>query len=102
MKCANCGNTDKSTLFDEGDTIFCSKCSHRTRISDCQDDLVECPYCHRLRDRKAMYCLWCNNAWGNESDGDPTSVKEYDKILSDFDKDLDSSNIRYWKIRKYK
>ena len=28
--CANCGNTDKATLWDENDTFYCSKCTHRT------------------------------------------------------------------------
>ena len=26
MKCANCGNNDQKTLWDEGDTFYCSKC----------------------------------------------------------------------------
>ena len=45
MKCANCGNTDTSTLWDEGDTIYCSKCWHRTSVNTGEDDLVECPHC---------------------------------------------------------
>lgn len=60
MKCANCGNEDEKTLWDEGDTIYCSLCAHRTRISDGEDDLVECPHCHEMRDRKAYYCRNCN------------------------------------------
>ena len=54
MKCANCGNEDKKTLWDEGDTIYCSKCTHRTRKDNGKDDLVRCPCCHKMRDRKAM------------------------------------------------
>ena len=30
MKCANCGNTNESSLWDEDDTIYCSLCHHRT------------------------------------------------------------------------
>ena len=31
MKCTNCGNDNPATLWDEGDTIYCSVCTHRTR-----------------------------------------------------------------------
>lgn len=65
MKCANCGNEDPKTLWDESDTIYCSKCTHRTLVGLNIDDLVECPYCHEMRDRKAMYCRLCNTAWGS-------------------------------------
>lgn len=67
MKCANCGNSDKKTLWDEGDTFYCSKCYHRTSIKTGEDDLVECPYCHNMRDRKAYHCRHCNTAWGVEA-----------------------------------
>lgn len=44
-------------------------------------DDVECPYCHRMRDRKALCCRWCNDsAW------EPSSRKEFleiDRILKD-------------------
>ena len=63
-KCANCGNDDENTLWDEGDTIYCSKCAHRTLVSTGEDDLVVYPYCGELRDRKAYYCRNCNSAWG--------------------------------------
>ncbi|MBE6114520.1 MAG: hypothetical protein E7191_05520 [Erysipelotrichaceae bacterium] len=75
MECKNCGNTDPRTLWDEGDTIYCSKCGHRTRISDGEDDLVECPYCHRMRDRKAMYCHYCN-----DSTREPSTKEEFEEI----------------------
>lgn len=52
MRCANCGNEDENTLWDEGDTIYCSRCAHRTRTSDGEEDLVECPHCHEMRDSK--------------------------------------------------
>ena len=81
MKCSNCGNTDESTLWDEGDTIYCSKCCHRTRVDNGEDDLVECPYCHRMRDRKAMYCRWCNDSTWNPSTKE--EFEETDKILKD-------------------
>lgn len=81
MKCANCGNTNESTLWDEGDTIYCSKCCHRTSKDSGEDDLVECPCCHRMRDRKAMYCRWCNDStWMSST---PEEFEETDKILKD-------------------
>lgn len=82
MKCAYCGNEDKKTLFDEGDTFYCSICTHRTRYDDGEDDVVECPYCHRMRDRKAMYCRFCNDsAW------EPSTSEEFqeiDELLTDY------------------
>ena len=60
MRCANCGNEDENTLWDEGGTIYCSRCTHRTRTSDGEEDLVECPHCHEMRDSKAYYCRHCN------------------------------------------
>lgn len=81
MRCANCGNTDESTLWDEGDAIYCSKCAHRTSVDTGEDDVVECPYCHRMRDRKAMYCRWCNDSTWEPSTQD--EFEETDKILKD-------------------
>ena len=81
MRCANCGNTDEKTLWDEGDTIYCSKCTHRTLIETGEDDVVECPYCHRMRDRKAMYCRWCNDSTWEPSTQD--EFEETDKILKE-------------------
>ena len=63
MKCANCGNTDSNRLWDEGDTFYCSKCAHRTLYATGEDDLVKCPCCHKMRDRKAFYCRNCNDTW---------------------------------------
>ena len=74
-KCANCGNRDSRYLVDEDDTVYCQKCYHRTRKSDGKDDVVECPYCHRLRDRKAYTCRSCNSqGW------DKSSKKEFEEI----------------------
>ncbi len=81
MKCANCGNENAASLFDEGDTIYCSKCGHRTRINDSLDDSVQCPYCHRMRDKKAMYCRFCNASDWRPST--PAEFAEIDKILKD-------------------
>jgi DNA-directed RNA polymerase subunit RPC12/RpoP len=77
MRCANCGNEDESTLWDEGDTFYCSVCTHRTRYEDNEDDLLECPYCHRMRDRKAMYCRYCNDTNWEES-----TAEEFESIDS--------------------
>lgn len=61
MKCAYCGNEDEKTLWDEGDTFYCSRCTHRTRTKDGKEDLVECPRCHKMRDSKAYYCRHCGS-----------------------------------------
>ena len=81
LKCANCGNADKNTLWDEGDTIYCSRCTHRTSRNTGEDDVVECPYCHRMRDRKALYCRWCNDSTWEPST--PDEFEETDKILKE-------------------
>ena len=78
-KCANCGCTDLNSLWDEDDTFYCSRCQHRTSKITGKDDVVECPYCHRMRDRKAMYCRYCNDSvWM------PSTKEEFEEI----DKDL--------------
>ena len=82
MKCANCGNTDTSSLWDEGDTIYCSICHHRTSVASGEDDVVECPYCHRMRDRKAMYCRHCNDSTWQAST--PAEFEEIDGILKGY------------------
>ena len=97
MKCANCGNTDKNTLFDEVDTFYCSKCSHRTQAATGQDDLITCPFCGRLRDRKAHHCMWCNITLNSTNPPSEKEYKELDKELSAFEKRLTPSDIRYWK-----
>lgn len=81
MRCAYCGNEDERTLFDEDDTFYCQKCCHRTRKADGKDDVKECPYCHRMRDRKAMYCRWCNSSDWKKST--PKEFAEIDKILKE-------------------
>lgn len=43
--------------------------------------IVECPYCHRMRDKKAMYCRWCNDSSGEESTEE--EFNEIDKKLKD-------------------
>ncbi|MDY3846221.1 MAG: hypothetical protein SOZ62_04880 [Eubacteriales bacterium] len=81
MKCANCGNTNESSLWDEDDTIYCSLCHHRTSKDSGEDDLVECPYCHRMRDRKAYYCRYCNDSTWEVSS--PEEFAEIDKDLKE-------------------
>lgn len=75
MKCANCGNEKTSLLWDEGDAIYCSLCCHRISKITGEDDSVECPYCHRMRDRKAMYCRHCN-----DSSWQCSTAREYSEI----------------------
>ena len=40
-----------------------------------KDDLVERPYCHRMRDRKAYYCRYCN-----DSTWEPSTPKEFKEM----------------------
>lgn len=96
MRCANCGNENPNTLFDEGDTFYCSECCHRTRVDDGEDDLVVCPVCHHMRDRKALYCQWCNSTWGQ--DDESFSQEEYD-LANEFEDSVDESNKRYFNIK---
>ena len=99
MKCGNCGNEDLRTLFDEGDTFYCSKCCHRTQTATGQDDLITCPFCGRLRDRKAMYCMWCNNVIGSEPGPSKEEYEELDTLLNEFEAGIDDSNMRYGKLK---
>lgn len=99
MKCANCGNTDNRFLFDEGDTYYCSICCHRTVTATGKDDLIICPFCKRLRDRKAASCMWCNTSIEDQPGYTKAELKEIDALVKAFEDTLDSSNIRYWKIR---
>lgn len=99
MKCANCGNEDPKTLFDEGDTFYCSVCCHRTQTATGQDDLITCPFCGRLRDRKAMYCMWCNTPLDATPSPDRETYEELDKTLNEFEESLTPANKRYWRLR---
>lgn len=79
MKCAICGNTNEDTLYDEGATMYCSLCQHRTSNLTGEDDSVECPYCHRMRDRTATYCRYCNDSsWTSST---PEEFEEIDNDL---------------------
>lgn len=91
MRCANCGNDNPDTLWDEGDTIYCSVCCHRTRVDDESDDLVLCPVCHHMRDRKAYECLWCGTTWGSS---DSFDQEAYD-LANEFENSEGSNHIRY-------
>jgi|LSQX01.1.fsa_nt_gb DNA-directed RNA polymerase subunit RPC12/RpoP len=102
MKCANCGNDNPKTLHNEGDTFYCSLCCHRTQTATGQDDLITCPYCGRLRDRKAFQCMWCGNSIGQNVPPAKEDYEEVDKILTEFEEDMASSNIRFWKLRDKK
>jgi|GEM_PF-2209337 len=99
MKCANCGNEDPKTLWDEGDTFYCSKCCHRTQTSTGQDDLITCPFCGRLRDLKAMYCMWCNTPLDAQPGPSKENVLKFDSILNEFEESIDDSNLRYGKLK---
>jgi len=99
MKCANCGNSDLRFLHDEGDTYYCSKCCHRTQTATGQDDLITCPHCGRLRDRKATNCMWCNISLDSINPPTKEEYEELDKIITDFESSLTEDNIRYWKLK---
>ncbi len=81
MKCMYCGNEEQQTLWDEDDVIFCSLCHHRTRKDNGRVDLVKCPYCKRMRERKSMYCRYCNDSTWKTST--PRKFKEVDKFLKE-------------------
>ena len=96
MKCANCGNINRDSLHDEGDVIYCSRCTHRTNKSTNKDDSVICPVCYYPRDRKAMYCRWCNDSsWGKYNPEAEKMNKEYQKTITD-------DNLAYGKYKNYK
>ena len=99
MKCANCGNEDSRTLHDEGDTFYCSLCCHRTQTATGQDDLITCPYCGRLRDRKSLSCMWCGTPLDSSIPPSKEDYEALDKLLTEFEERMDSSNIRYWRLR---
>ncbi len=99
MKCANCGNENPKTLFDEGDTFYCSVCCHRTQTATGQDDLITCPYCGRLRDRKAYQCMWCGNTIGQNIPPSKEEFEELDTMLNEFEDSIDDSNLRYGKLK---
>lgn len=95
MKCYNCGNKNNSTLHDEGDTIYCSICKHRTNKKTKKDDSVICPVCHYPRDRKALYCRWCNDStWGKYD-------KELEKLNKDYQKTITKDNLTYGKYKDF-
>lgn len=102
MRCANCGNENPRTLHDEGDTFFCSVCCHRTQTATGQDDLITCPFCGRLRDRKAFACMWCNNSLESQPGPTREEFEELDSILQEFEEGLTPANVRYWKLRNKK
>lgn len=95
MKCANCGEERPGWLHDDGDTIYCSSCCHRTRKDTGEDDLVVCPVCHHMRDRKALYCMWCNSSWGS----DETFDQESYELANEFEDSVTSANIRFFKLK---
>ncbi len=99
MRCANCGNENPKTLFDEGDTVYCSVCCHRTQVATGQDDLITCPYCGRLRDRKAINCMWCGHSINEVTPPTKEEYTELDEELQKFEDNLDSSNVRYWNLK---
>lgn len=98
MKCANCGNENPNTLWDEGDTFYCSECRHRTQTATGQDDLITCPYCGRLRDRRAAHCMWCNISIDSNMPPTRELYEELDGILNEFEDSMDSSNLRFGKL----
>jgi len=69
MKCTHCGNKDPRTLWDEGDTFYCSNCFRRTRTDTGQEDLVTCPYCGGERDSNAYVCRTCGESGWPEDCG---------------------------------
>ena len=95
VKCCNCGNKQRDSLHDEGDTIFCSKCHHRTKKSNGKDDSIVWPICNHPRDRKAAHCRFCNGSQkGKYSYAEEKSARE-------FLKQIDADNLTYGKYKNY-
>lgn len=58
LNCASCGSSED--LFDEEDTVYCSKCTSRTYKATGKICLKKCPYCKQKTNGKAAYCEHCN------------------------------------------
>lgn len=99
MKCANCGNENPKTLFEEEDTFYCSKCKHRTQKATGQDDLITCPFCGRFRDRTSMYCWWCNNSLDSTPGPTREDYEALDSMLNEFEDSIDDDNLRYGRLK---
>lgn len=99
MKCSLCGNADPNTLFDEGDKVYCANCCHRTIKATGKPDIIRCPYCGRKTDGGAVECMWCGNTISHDLPQKYKRDKNYDRLLADFDKSLNETNIRYWLLR---
>ena len=48
-----------------------------------------------MRDRTASNCMWCNSTWGAD-EYDP----ECEDLANEFEMEIDSSNIRYGKLKR--
>lgn len=85
-------------MHDEGDTFYCSVCGHRTQTATGQDDLITCPYCGRLRDRKAYQCMWCGNTIGADPGPSREEYESLDTMLNEFEAGVDESNKRFFRL----
>ena len=98
-RCANCGNENPVTLFDEGDTFYCQVCKHRTQTATGQDDLITCPFCGRLRNRKAYACMWCNTPLDAYPPPSQETFEELDELLNEFEDKISDDDLRYGKLK---
>jgi len=46
--------------------------------------------------------MWCGNSIGQNIPPAKEDYEEVDKILTEFEEDMASSNIRFWKLRDKK
>lgn len=53
-----------------------------------------CPVCRHLRDRKAMYCQWCNT-----TDRQGEYSAEAEEAVNEFEEKLTPKNIRYYRLK---
>ncbi len=49
-----------------------------------------------MRGRKVMHCMRCNSSWGDNDEYDAES----EMLANKFEETVDSSNIRYWKLKR--
>ncbi len=68
MICAHCGSYIPDDMIKNG-LGYCQVCTHKTRVDDEEDDLIECPVCHQMRDRTAWECRWCGCSFDGNVNG---------------------------------
>lgn len=60
-----------------------------------KDDVVKCPACHYPKDRKAIYCRWCNDSFWEKY------VPKAEKMNKEYQKTITDDNLTYGKYKNY-